>query len=141
MAQGDILKGKNLRFKFNTKTLYHATSCGMSSSSATDELATKDTSGTIVSMGDISRTLTTDSLIYHLPTADEATSVDWTDLLEFQNAATELDFEFSLGAAGDQFVSGKCFVQQVDVTADNGSNASGSFSFIVNGDITIGVKA
>ena len=141
MAQGEIAKGKNLRFKFNTKTLYHATSCSLSSTSSTDEIATKDTSGTIVSMGDISRTLSTDALIYHVATADEATQVDWTDLLGFQDAATELDFEFAIAGSGNQIVSGKCFVSQVDVSADNGSNATGSFSFIVNGDITIGVIA
>lgn len=141
MAQGDILQGTNLRFRFDGKTLYHATSCSMSSTTSTDETGTKDTSGTIVTPGDISRTLSTDSLIYHVPTGDEATQLDWTDLLELQNSGTELAFEFSVGQSGDQVVSGNCYVSSVDVTADNGSNATGSFSFIVNGDITVGLVA
>lgn len=137
MAQGQITRGTNLRFKFDGKTVFHATSCSLSSSTATDETGTKDTKGTIATPGDISRTLSTDALIYHVGAGDEDTQTDWIGILQKQDAAEEFAFEFSTGASGDRIVSGSCFVSSVDITADNGSNATGSFSFMVSGDIVI----
>jgi hypothetical protein len=42
-----IYNGKLLRFKFNDKKLIHATSCKLTVSSKLEEIATKDTDGTV----------------------------------------------------------------------------------------------
>jgi hypothetical protein len=44
-----IYNGKLLRFKFNDKKLIHATSCKLTVSSKLEEIATKDTDGTVYS--------------------------------------------------------------------------------------------
>ena len=119
----------------------HATSCSLSLTSSTDEVATKDTNGTIVSPGNVSGTLTSDSLIAQLEGAEATTHVSSFDLIAAQYAKTEFDFEFkefdTAGTTGNKFLKGKCFVTGNDLTADVGSNSTASVSFSVTGDVTI----
>jgi hypothetical protein len=135
MAAEKIYKGKEMRLRFGEKTLYHATSCQLTVSSKTTEVATKDTNGDIVTPDGYTATLSTDSLW-----ADKAngttTQIDPIDLLQEQLDETLLTFEFTTGVVGDKIVSGSCYVTSTDLGAEVGSNATAAFQFTVSGDIT-----
>ena len=140
MAAGTIYRGENLRIKINDDRVYHATSCSLSITSNTEELSSKDIAGTEISMGNYSGTLTTDVLMADKP----ATPVDYTDpgeLIDLQLNKTLVDWEFTTGVTGDIILSGKAYVTQSDLTAENNQAATGSFTFLVSGDITRSVVA
>ena len=139
MPQGQIFDGKNVRFKFDDQTLFHATSCQLTVSSETQEYATKDTSGKIVGIDTYSGTLSTDGLWSMKETANDATQVDAAELLGHQIAKTLLAFEFSTGVEGDTLISGNCYVTNTDLTAEVSGKGTVSHQFLVSGDITVGV--
>ena len=138
MAAGQFYKGKNLRFKFDGKTLFHATSCSLSVSTDVEEIATKDTAGKVVIPGSYAGTLSTDALLADKPNGS-TTQVDAFDLMALQLANTQITWEFSTGASGDRIVSGTTYLTQTDLTAEEAGIGSGSFSFITTGDITLAV--
>lgn len=141
MAQGKFYKGKNLRLKFEGKTLYHATSCGLSISTDSDEIATKDTSGKVFIPGSYSGSLTTDCLVADKLTAEAGTVSDAFDLMVLQLNNTEVSWEFTNGVVGDRIMSGTAFFTQADITAEEAGISSGSFSLSTTGDIVLGVVA
>lgn len=138
MAASTIYNGKEMRLKFDDKTLYHATNCQLTVSSKTQELATKDTNGDIVSVDGYTASLSTDALWADKPLAS-STQVDPADLLALQLAGTLGTFEFTTGVEGDRTISGSCYVTNSDFGAEVGNKATASFQFTVSGDITVGV--
>lgn len=134
MAAGEFYTGKNLRLSLAGQTLFHATSCGLSISSDNEEISTKDTNGKNIIPGGYSGSLTTDCLI-----ADKSgTENDAWDMVQNQLSNTKITFEFTTGTTGDRTISGECYVTQSDITAEENGIATGSFSFITTGDITLG---
>ena len=138
MAAETIYKGKEMRLRFGEKTLYHATSCQLTVASKTQEVATKDTNGDIVTPDGYNSTLSTDSLWADKPNGT-TTQVDPIDLLQNQLDETLLTFEFTTGVEGDRVVSGSCYVTNTDLGAEVGNNATAAFQFTVSGDIEIDV--
>ncbi len=136
MAAGQFYRGENLRFKFNGDDLYHATTCSLEVATASEELASKDIAGTEISMGNYAGTLSTEALLADKPVTP-ATFVDPIELLQLQLNKTLLDFEFTTGVVGDKIISGKCYVSQSTVNADNQTVGTANFSFLVTGDIII----
>jgi len=140
MAAGQFYKGKNLRLRFEGKTLFHSTNCSLSIASDVDDIATKDTNGKVIIPGSYSGTLSIECLV-----ADKEGGavdvVDPFDLIQYQLDKTELDWEFSNAVIGDKVISGKLYVTQSDLNAAEAGIADGSFSFTTNGDITIAVIA
>lgn len=136
MAAGQFYKGKNLRFKFEGKTLFHATSCGLSIASDVDEIATKDTNGKVLIPGSYSGSLKTDVLLADKESG-ATTVVDAFDLLQYQLGNTLITWEFTTGTTGDKIISGSTYLTQSDLTANESGISSGSFSFVTTGDITI----
>lgn len=133
MAAGDIYKGRKVRISIGGKTLYHATSCKLSISAKLEEIATKDTNGTIQVPDGYSWNASTEALV-----ADKAALSDQLDAMDMmQNliSGTELDFEFTTNETGDFLFTGKVLVSQADITADTGSAVKGSFSFVGQGDL------
>lgn len=141
MAEGKFYKGKDLRLKFEGKTLYHATSCSLSVSTDSDEIATKDTDGKVFIPGSYGGSLSTDCLVADKLTAEAATVSDAFDLLALQLAGTEITWEFTNGVSGDRIISGNAFFTQCDITAEEAGISSGSFSLTTTGDITIALVA
>ena len=127
-------KGKNLRLKFNDKWLLHATDCGLSISSDTEEIATKDTDGKEILIGDYSYTLSTSALMASLPSGDTTHIVSET-LIDAQLDKTLVEWEFTDGIAGTKIYSGTVYVTQSDITATNGSVAGTSFTLNGSGSI------
>lgn len=138
MASGQFYKGKNLRLKFDGKTLFHATSCSLSVTSDTEEIATKDTAGKVVIPGAYGGTLSTEALLADKENGS-TTVVDAFDLLQFQLDKTEITWEFSTGVSGDRIISGTTYLTQTDLSAEESGISTGSFSFITTGDIVLAV--
>lgn len=141
MAAGTIYNGKNLRLQFDDKKFFHATSCQLTVASKTQELATKDTNGDIVSIDGYSGTLSTDALFADIESGETATQVNGAALMALQIAGTLIAFEFTTGTSGDVVISGNCYVTNTDIGAEVGNKATVSHQFIVSGDITIGTVA
>jgi hypothetical protein len=133
MAVGQIYKGKNVRFSFNGKTLYHATSCKLSVSTALEEIATKDTDGTVSTPSNYAWSISTEALVADKPAS--STQSDFMDIISLQLAGTEIDIEFTTGTAGDFILSGKVYIESSDITAEVGNSVTGSFSFKGNGNL------
>lgn len=141
MAAGTIYDGKAMRLRFDDKILYHATSCQLTVASDTQELATKDTNGKIVSMDGYSATLSTDALWADKESTGTTTQIDPAELLGLQIAETPIAFEFTTGTSGDVVISGTCYCNNSDLGAEVGNKATASFQFIVTGDITVDTVA
>lgn len=135
MSAGSIYKGKNVRFSFNGKTLYHTTSCKVSISTALEEIATKDTDGTVSTPSNYAWSITTEALVANKPLAS-TTQSDFMDIVALQLAGTEIDIEFSTGDAGDFLLSGKVYTESSEITAEVGNSVTGSFAFKGNGNLT-----
>lgn len=137
MAAGQIYKGKNVRFSFDGKVLYHATSCSLSISTTLESIATKDTNGTVSVPSNYEWTISTSALVADKQTAS-TTHTDFMDILALQLNAVEIDVEFTTGEAGDFLLSGKVYVESCNITAEMGTSVNGDFSFKGNGDLTKG---
>jgi hypothetical protein len=141
MAAGTIYNGKNLRLLFDDKKLFHATSCQMTIASKTQEVATKDTDGDVITISGYNGTLSTDALWSDIESGQSATQVSPMDLLALQIAGTAIAFEFSTSVSGDATVSGTCYVTNADLGAEVDNKATAGFQFAISGDITIGTVA
>lgn len=134
MAAGQIYKGKNVRFSFEDKTLFHATTCSVSISTTMESVATKDTDGTVSVPGNYEWSLTTSALVADKPAGSSQT--DFMEMLALHLAGTEIDVEFTTGETGDFVLSGKVFIESTSITAETGNSVSGDFSFKGNGNLT-----
>ena len=134
MSAGQIYKGKNVRLSYNGKTLYHATSCKLSISTKLEELATKDTNGTVSTPSNYAWNISAEALVANKPAA--STQSDFMDIVSLQLAGTEIDVTFTDGATGNFILSGKVYVESSDITAEVGNSVTGSFSFKGNGNLT-----
>jgi hypothetical protein len=128
-----IYKGKNLRFSFNGKTLYHATSCKFSISTKLEAIATKDTNGTVSTPSNYEWSLSADALVAN---RIGSTQNDFMDLIDLQLAGAQIAVEFTTGITDDFVLSGNVYIESSDVTAETGNSVTGSFSFKGNGDLT-----
>jgi hypothetical protein len=135
-----IYKGKNLRFSFGGKTLYHATSCKLSLSTKLEAIATKDTNGTVSTPSNYEWSLNTDALVANKPSGS-TTQEGFMDLVALQLAGTEIVVTFTTGASGDFVLTGSVFIESSDITAETGNSVTGSFSFKGNGDLIKTVNA
>lgn len=135
MAAGQIYKGKNVRISYGGKTLYHTTSCKLDVSTSLEEIATKDTDGTVQTPGNYSWNLSAETLMADIPTGS-TTQIAGDDLLDFQLAGTELDVEFSTNETGSYKYTGSVYVESSSVDATVGQSVTGSFSFKGNGNLT-----
>ncbi len=139
MSAGSIYKGKNVRFSFNGATLYHATSCKLSISTKLEEIATKDTDGTVSTPSNYAWSISTESLVANKPLG--STQKDFMDIVALQLAGTEIDIEFTDDVSGDFILSGKAYIESSDITAEVGNSVTGSFSFKGNGNLAKTVVA
>ncbi|MGQ7945009.1 phage tail tube protein [Flavobacterium sp. WC2509] len=131
----EIYNGKLLRFKFDAKKVLHATSCKLDFSTKLEEIATKDTDGTISIPGNYTWSGSTEALLANLPTGD-TTHVTFDDILAKKLAGTEIDVEFTTDAIGDILYTGKAYIENASITADTGSSTKVSISFKGNGNLT-----
>jgi hypothetical protein len=135
-----IYQGKFLRFKFDDKKLMHATNCKITVSSKLEEIASKDTDGTISIPSNYSVTGSTEALLSNLPSGD-TTHVTADTILDAQLAGTEIDVEFTTDITGDFIYTMKAFIDNFDIGAETGSSAKVSISFKGNGNLTKAIIA
>ena len=132
-------KGKLLRFSFEGKTLFHATSCELSIDTKLEDIATKDTDGTISEASNYSWSISTECLVANKPVS--STQSDALDIVAYQLAGTEIDVEFATSVVGDFVLAGKVLVQNAKITAQVDNVATGSFTFKGNGNLTKTIKS
>lgn len=130
----EIYKGKLLRFIFDGKKFLHATSCKLDFSTKLEEIATKDTNGTVVIPGNYSWSGSTEALLANLPAGD-TTHVTFDTLLAAKLAGTEIDVEFTTSVTGDIVYTGKAYIENASITADTDSAVKVSISIKGNGDL------
>lgn len=135
MAASTIYNGKEVRLRLGDKTLYHSTNCQLTISSKTQEIATKDTNGDIVTPDGYTATLSMDALWADKPDGS-TTQLDPTDLITHQLAEDLLTFEVVTDVVGDKGFSGSCYVTNSDLGAEVGNKATAAFQFSVSGDVT-----
>lgn len=130
-----IYQGHKTRFIFDTKKLLHATSCKISVSTKLEEIATKDTEGSVVTPSNYSWSGSAECLLANLPSGN-TTHVTADDILAKQIAKDEIDVDFTTGETGDIIWSGKAYIESFETTADDGSAVKVSISIKGNGDLT-----
>jgi hypothetical protein len=126
--------GKLLRFKFGGKKFLHATSCKLTISSKLEEIATKDTDGTVSIPSGYSVTGSTEALLAR-PVPGDTTHVTADVLLDAQIAGEELDLEFTTDVTGDFVYTIKAYIDNHDLGATTGESVKVSISFKGNGDL------
>jgi len=136
MAQGEIYQGGATRFSYEGKTLYHTKSCKMQISTKMEEIATKDTLGSVVTPSNYSWSISAEALVADIPTGSTATKLGFMDIVSLQLAKTPIDVEMTDGVTGSWVLSGQCYVESADIDATVDQSVSGSFSFKGNGDLT-----
>lgn len=130
-----IYNGKFLRFKFDDKKLIHTTNCKLDVSSKLEEIATKDTDGTVSIPSGYSFSGSTEALLSNLPAGD-TTHCTADTLLDAQLAGTEIDVEFTTDVTGDFIYTGKAFIENYSLGAETGTSVKVSISFKGNGNLT-----
>lgn len=135
MAAGQIYNGSNVRLSFEGKVLYHTTSCKLQISTKLEEIATKDTAGSVVTPGNYAWTVSAEALVADKPSAS-TTQSGAMDIVDYQLAKTALDIEFTSGETGDWKYAGQVYVESADIDATVDQSMTGSFSFKGNGDLT-----
>lgn len=135
MAAGQIYNGTNVRLSYEGKTLYHTTACKLQISTKLEEIATKDTNGSVVTPGNYAWNVSAEALVADIP-ALSTTQVGAMDIVDFLLAKTELDIEFTSSVTGDWKYAGSVFVESADIDATVDQSMTGSFSFKGNGNLT-----
>jgi hypothetical protein len=127
-----IYNGKLLRFKFNETN--SCNSCKLTVSSKLEEIATKDTDGTVSIPSGYS--LQDRQRHYWQTPSGDTTHATADTLLDAQLAGTEVDVEFTTDVTGDFIYTGKAFISNFDLGAETGTSVKVSISFTGNGNIT-----
>jgi len=135
MAAGQIYNGSNVRLSYNGKTLYHATACKLQLSTKLEEIATKDTNGSVVTPGNYAWNISTEALVADIPSGS-TTKVGSMGIVDYLLGGTELQVEFTSGETGGWKYGGSVFVESADIDATVDQSMTGSFSFKGNGDLT-----
>jgi len=130
----EIYNGKLLRFKFDDKFFLHATSCKLDFTTKLEEIATKDTNGTISIPSNYTWNGSTEALMSNLPSGD-TTHVTFDTILAAKLAGTEIDVEFTTDATGDIIYTGKAYIENASITANVGESVKVSIGFKGNGDL------
>ena len=133
-----IYKGKIVRFQFDSKKLMHAINCSLDISTKLEEIATKDTDGTVTVPSNYTWSGSAEALFSTLPTGD-TDHVTADTLIAQQLAGTEVAVEFTTAITGDFVFSGSAYFESVKIDAQTGSSVKVSFSFKGNGNLTAAV--
>lgn len=131
-----VLQGTLMRIKKGTKTLFHETEASLSSSIDFAEVASKDTTGVIVTPGDQKWSLSANALVANTPGALQA---DLAELYADHAAKTLVDIEFSTQVSGDIVFSGQAYIETFNVSSTHKDAVKGDFSFKGNDALSVGV--
>lgn len=139
MAAGQAYKGKNLRISVDGETVFHATECSFNSSIQLEEIATKDTQGSMVVSGNYTWGLSTNMLAAEA--AVGSSQEDFVSLLTKHKNGTQIAIEFTTSIAGDILISGNGYIESISVNAPTNGFATAECSIKGSGDYTIAVVA
>jgi hypothetical protein len=134
---GNIYKGRNLRVLVAGKPILHATECSFSTSMNFEEIATKDTDGTIQTPGNYTWTLTSNHLVADKNQSTQSSYTDAFELLEQFKNRLPVQVQFTTSMGGDVIISGEAFLSGANISAPVEGAASGDFNFQGNGNFEI----
>jgi hypothetical protein len=131
---GNIYKGRNLRVLVAGKPILHATECSFSTTMNFEEIATKDTDGTIQTPGNYTWTLTSNHLVADKDQVTQANYTDAFELLEQYKNRLPVEVQFTTSMGGDVIISGQAYMSGANISAPVEGAASGDFNFQGNGN-------
>jgi hypothetical protein len=134
---GNIYKGRNLRVLVAGKPILHATECSFSTTMNFEEIATKDTDGTIQTPGNYTWTLTSNHLVADKDQVTQANYTDAFELLEQYKNRLPVEVQFTTSMGGDVIISGQAYMSGANISAPVEGAASGDFNFQGNGNFEI----
>tara|TARA_R110002167_G_scaffold112367_1_gene284745 strand:- start:1820 stop:2224 length:405 start_codon:yes stop_codon:yes gene_type:complete len=129
--------GDNLRLSIDTKEIIHEVSAKLDFSREFKEVATKDTSGKLVSPGSYTWGMSIDAKWDN----DGTTQEDLAGISAMAIAGTTHALLLSNATSGDVTYAGTGYVADFNVDATNEDYVSVSFSLKGSGDLTQGVVA
>jgi hypothetical protein len=149
-ATTGIVNGTNLRFYLNLGSgltaVAYATSCSLDMSRDLRESVTKDSTGggqtgwRTIRPGQKSGTLSGEGLVAF--DADTNTNVkSMTDLFTAYSAGTLVTWRFTTDNAGDDFLSGSCYITGLSLNAGAEEDSTYSFNAEVDGTIYAGTES
>jgi len=134
---GKIYKGRNLRVLVDGKPILHATECSFSTTMNFEEIATKDTDGTIQTPGNYTWNLTSNHLVADKDPVTQANYTDAFELLEQYKNRLPVEVQFTTQIGGDVIISGEAYMSGANISAPVEGAASGDFNFQGNGNFEI----
>ncbi len=131
----EYYQGSALRIKIGTKTIFHEVECKLDFKRDMKEIGSKDVTGTLVSPGKKSFTLTGKAIAKN---SDGSTQEDINSLLTAYDAGTEIDITLADGVSGNIAITGKAYIESISVNSKDEEIVDYDFSFVGNGAATIG---
>jgi len=128
-----LKEGVNMRITVDTKEIFHEVSADLSAATDFKEVASKDTSGKLVSPGAQSWNIPIEALYDN----DGTTQEDLYTLATLWKAKTEVAVTLSTNVSGDVIFSGNAYIESFNTNATNEEYITCSFQFRGNGDLTI----
>lgn len=128
-----LKEGVNMRIKVGGKEIFHEVSADLSATTDFKEVASKDTSGKLVSPGAQSWNIPIEALYDN----DGSTQEDLFTLATLWKNKTEVAVTLSTNVVGDVIFSGNAYIDGFTTNATNEEFITVSFSFKGNGDLTV----
>jgi len=128
-----LKEGVNMRITVGGKEIFHEVSADLSFQTDFKEVASKDTSGKLVSPGSSSWNIPVEALYDN----DGTTQEDLFTLSTLAINKTEVAVTLTTGVSGDVVYSGNAYIESFNTNATNDEYVTCSFSFKGNGDLTV----
>lgn len=133
-----LYQGAVMRLTVDTKEIFHEVDASIEASTDFKEVASKDTSGKIVSAGSQSFTI---SCSTSLLDNDGSTQEDLYTLASKWKAKTSHAVTFTTGTTGDVIFSGTVYIESFSVSAVNEEYSTAEYTLRGTGDLTIAQNA
>lgn len=134
-----VVNGTNLRLSVGGNPIAYATSCTLDYSAETRETVSKDSPGNgwkEVEPGQLSATLSIESLYTEDTTVNSATRENTKDLFDAFAGKTQVAWEFTTGVTGETTYSGNGYFTSGSITGAAEENATASHTIAVDGAVT-----
>ncbi len=128
-----LKEGVNMRISVAGKEIFHEVSANLDATTDFKEVASKDTSGKLVSPGSQSWNIPIEALYDN----DGTTQEDLYTLGVLWKNKTEVAVTLSTNVSGDVIYSGNAYIESFNTNATNEEYITCSFAFRGNGDLTI----
>ena len=127
-------EGATMRLTVDTKEIFHEVDASIEASTEFKEVASKDTTGKILSAGSQSFSISCSSSLLD---NDGTTQEDLKTMADKWKAKTSHAVTFTTGTSGDVVFSGNVYIESFSVTATNEEYSTAEYTLRGTGDLTI----